>query len=152
MSWLTPLVWFIVALVLMLLELAAPGILLFFFGIGALVTSLLAWLGIIESTILQLLVFLFVSVLSIVLLRSKMKNTFRGKERIVKDPEADLEEFVGKTARVIESISPDEQRGKVEFRGASWDARADVPLEVGAAVEIVSRNNLMLIVKPKREE
>jgi membrane-bound ClpP family serine protease len=70
----------------------------------------------------------------------------------VKDAEAELEEFVGKTARVVEAINPSEQPGKVEFHGAHWEARADSPIEPGTAVEILSRKNLILIVKPKREE
>ncbi|MBU1638019.1 NfeD family protein [bacterium] len=151
MSWLTPLVWFIIALILMLLELAVPGVLLVFFGIGALVTSLLSWIGVLQSTTAELLVFLFVSVVSLLLLRKKMQRTFRGKTKSVKDAELELDEFIGKTARVVEAINPSEQRGKVEFRGANWEAQADVPIEPGTAVEIISRKNLTLIVKPKRE-
>lgn len=151
MSWLTPLVWFIIALILMLLELAVPGVLLVFFGIGALVTSLLSWMGILQSTTAELLVFLFVSVVSLLLLRKKMQRTFRGKTKSVNDADLELDEFIGKTARVVEAINPSEQRGKVEFRGAHWEAQADVPIEPGTAVEIISRKNLTLIVKPKRE-
>lgn len=152
MDWLTPLAWFIIALVLMLLELAVPGVLLVFFGIGALVTSLLSWIGVLEGTTAELLVFLFVSVVSLLLLRKKMQKTFRGKSKAVLDPEAELEEFVGKTARVIEAIDPKAQSGKVDFRGAHWEALADVPIAAGTAVEIISRKNLVLFVKPKREE
>jgi membrane protein implicated in regulation of membrane protease activity len=151
MSWLTPLAWFIIAMILMLLELAVPGVLLVFFGVGALVTSLLSWLGVLQNTTAELLVFLFVSVVSLLLLRNKMQKTFRGKTKQVKDPDADLEEFIGKTARVVEAINPSDLRGKVEFRGANWEAQAEVPIEPGIAVEIISRKNLMLIVKPKRE-
>jgi inner membrane protein len=152
MSWLTPLAWFIIALILMLLELAVPGVLLVFFGIGALVTSLLSWMGVLHGATAELLVFLFVSVSSLLLLRKKMQRTFRGKTKNVKDAEAELDEFVGKTARVVEAIDPADLRGKVEFHGAHWEARAVNPIEPGAAVEILSRNNLILIVKPKREE
>ena len=152
MTWLTPLVWFILALILMLLELVVPGLLLFFFGIGALVTSLLSWVGVLQNTTAELLVFLFVSVLSLFLLRNKMKKTFRGTSKAVGDAELELDEFIGKTARVVEKIDPGESRGKVEYRGTNWEAQADVPINAGTAVEIVSRKNLVLVVKPKREE
>src|SRR3989339_1503418 len=99
MSWLTPLAWFIIALVLLLLELTVPGVLLVFFGIGALVTSLLSWMGVLQNQTAELLVLLFVSVISLLLLRKKMQRTFRGKAKNVKDAEAELDEFIGKTAR-----------------------------------------------------
>ena len=59
----------------------------------------------------------------------------------------DLKEFIGERAVVIEKImikSP----GKVELHGTNWIAVADQEIEQGTVVEIVSKDNITLKVKP----
>ena len=52
------LLWFLFGLGIMVLELVQPGFIVIFFGIGAWVTALLVWLGVLQSLNAQLLAFL----------------------------------------------------------------------------------------------
>ena len=55
------LIWFLLGMVLLIAELAMPGIVLLFFGIGAWVTALLLWLGVIDSLAAKALALLLVA-------------------------------------------------------------------------------------------
>ena len=62
-------------------------------------------------------------------------------------PEALEDEFIGKTAKVQIGIAPD-KNGKVEFKGASWDATSDAVINAGENVVITGYRSILLIVKP----
>lgn len=151
-NWITPaLLWFMGGVIFLLIELAAPGVLLIFFAIGAWVTAICLWVGIISSTTVSLAVFIIVSVASLLLLRRRLKHVFHGVMDSAQDSEAELDEFVGKIVTVTETIDNSRNTGKIEIRGAQWEARSDERIEAGAAVEIVSRDNITLQVKPLKE-
>jgi len=78
------LVWFIIGLVLFLLELVLPGFVIFFFGVGAWVTALLCLIAN-PGINLQAIVFGATSILSLVLLRKMIqKRFFYSKEELSK--------------------------------------------------------------------
>ena len=64
------------------------------------------------------------------------------------DARATEEEFLDKEVRVLAAIAPG-QPGKVEFKGATWNARAEAPLQPGDAAIIVGRDGLQLQVRPR---
>jgi len=46
MDFLSPaLIWFITGIIFLLLEFVVPGIILFFFGCGAILAAIFAWIG-----------------------------------------------------------------------------------------------------------
>ena len=148
----TPLFWLIVGIALMLLEIAAPGFILFFFGIGGLITALAALLGI-ESISLQMTIFIVTSLVTLIIFRKKFKNIFRGEYKLAtKSGDEQFSDYVGKRAEVIEEINPNGLGGKVEFRGTLWNASSDGFIAKGKIVEIISRDNLNLKVKEVPEE
>lgn len=139
------LIWFIVGIFFLLAEILLPGFVIFFFGIGGLVTSLFTYLFNIDSLIVQIIIFITSSVLSLIFLRKTFSKLFRGNvsgDKILKD------EFIGKKALVIHEIVPDSLNGKVEFNGTNWEAKSDIFIEKGTVVEIIERKDLKLIVKP----
>lgn len=145
------LVWFIAGVVFFLLEFAIPGFIIFFFGVGAWVVAIAAVFGLDNLTI-QLLIFVVVSILSLVIFRRKGKSIFRGKEKTfnsIDDDKLDeyIEDMLGKKAKVISDIIPGDISGKVEFRGTQWKADADEEIKAGAIVEITGRDNITLKVK-----
>lgn len=71
-------VWFVVAVALVLLELVLPGVILVFFGLGAGVTSLVVWLGLVDSLDAQLLVFSGASLALLFSLRRWVRARFTG--------------------------------------------------------------------------
>ena len=142
------LMWFILGLILLLAELALPGLVIIFFGIGAWVTALAIWLGLVSSFGVQLLTFLVSSVLSLALFRKHGKKYFQGDISGKLAPGQSLDDVKGEKAVVIAAIKPKGLDGKVEFNGTVWAAESDVAIEKGAAVEIIERTNLTLKVKP----
>jgi len=138
-------IWFIVGLMLLLLELALPGLIVAFFGVGAWIVAIVC-LATDVSLNTQLLIFIGSSILSLLLLRRWLKGIFMGHIVSKQDIRENLEEFVGKKAVVKEKIVP-KAGGRVEFRGTDWAAEADVEIPEGAVVEIIGKDNITLKVK-----
>jgi len=141
------LIWFIIGLVLFLLELVLPGFVIFFFGVGAWFTALVC-LIFHPGTDIQILIFAIVSLLSLVALRRMIqKKVFYGKTDnsvLVED------EFTGREARAVTDIQPG-KKGKVEFKGTVWSAESDAEIYEGDIVIIERKDNFNLIVKPKNK-
>jgi membrane protein implicated in regulation of membrane protease activity len=143
MDWITPeLFWFLLGLALLLAEFALPGIIIMFFGIGAWITSLTTWLGITTGAASQNIVFALSSVLLLFILRHRMKKIFMGKST----NDAIEDEFTGKEARVRVAIDEND-RGKVEIKGAQWNARAQEVIPADTMVIIERREGLTLHVR-----
>lgn len=139
------LIWFLVGIVFLIAELIMPGFIIFFFGIGGIVTSALTYFFDIKSILVQVIIFIGASVLSLVLLRKFFSNLFKGKMGSVKEIK---DEFIGKRALVINEIKPNSLKGKVEFNGTHWEADSEFVIPKDAVVEITGRKDLTLIVKP----
>ena len=140
------LIWFVIGLVLLLAEIAMPGLLVIFFGFGAWVVALLV--AIIDLSLnVQLIIFLVVSLLSLGLLRRRLKGWFDSKWVNGKNLDDVMNEYMGKKVKVTRAI-PLDGKGKVEFNGTNWDAESDVPIEEGKTVEIVEKNNITFKVIP----
>ncbi len=139
------LIWAIIGIVLLLSEFALPGLIVFFFGIGAIVTA-----GVCVFTDIginaQLLIFIVVSILSLLCLRKWLKGMFFGHTGAKQAGTEDMNEFIGETAVVKEKIMP-KLGGKIELHGTNWQAQADDEIEAGAVVEITEKDNLVLKVK-----
>lgn len=138
-------IWTIVGLVLLLMEFIVPGLIIFFFGVGAFVVA--GMCAFVDVPInIQLLIFIIASVALLAILRQWLKGVFKGYSSDKKKMPHDIEEFIGKTAVLITDIAPG-STGKVEFRGTDWSAQSDFALEKGTNVEIVGRSGLTLKVK-----
>ena len=140
--------WFLLGVVLMLSEMAIPGFVIFFFGVGAWITALCLWIGVGGSFNTQLIIFLGSSVLSLIAFRKQGTKYFHGKVSGELDDVAKLDSVAGERALVVEDIMPSGTSGKVEFHGTWWTARSETEIKKGTPVEIVERVNLILKVKP----
>jgi inner membrane protein len=143
--------WFILGVLLLVIEGIHLGVLAVFFGFGAWVTAILVWLNVIEEFWLQLAVFLVVSVVSLILLRRKLRHILTGLQNKAGDTDATLDDFAGKLATVVEEVDPQRNTGKVEYRGTQWIVRSDTVIPKGTVVRIIARDNLTLSVKPNEE-
>ena len=145
-DFLTPeIIWFLVGLLLLILEFALPGLIIGFFGVGAWIVAIVCLITDIGINA-QLALFIASSVLSLLLLRRWLKGVFLGHAGSKQDLTHNLEEFVGQRAVVKEKIVP-KLGGKVEFHGSDWEARADQEIAEGAAVEIIGKDNITLKLK-----
>jgi inner membrane protein len=136
-----PVIWFIVGFLFFLLEFVVPGLILFFFAVGAWIVALLS-LFIDLSINTQLLLFVFSSVLTILLFRKWVKKIVWSKRY-----NSEIEdEFIGKIAKAETFISTG-QPGKVNFKGTSWTARSEDNIAPGETVTIIGNDSIVLIVK-----
>ncbi len=138
-------VWFIGGLFLMLAEMLLPGFIIFFFGLGALVTAGLVWLVPEVSFVGQGVCFSVASVVSLVLGRVCFRKALSGKKL---DVVGDVDEcgVVGSTGEVVEAIVPP-RAGRISVHGATWLATAEREIGPGEAVRVVARENITLIVR-----
>jgi len=140
------LVWFLIGLVLFLLELVVPGFVIFFFGVGAWITALVCLIGN-PGANLQIIIFAVTSVLSLLLLRRLIQNKFfygsNDDARKVED------EFTGKEGIALTDFSAG-KKGKVEFKGTTWTAESDKEIKEGQSVIIKKKDSFNLIVEPKK--
>lgn len=139
------LIWFLVGFVLLMFEFALPGLIIFFFGVGAWIVATVCLVT--EVTLnTQLLIFIATSILSLVCLRTWLKGIFLGHSKAKQDMTQDLGEFAGEHAVVKEKITPN-LPGKIELHGTRWAAQADHDIEEGMTVEVISKDNLTFRVK-----
>ncbi|GAA5481646.1 NfeD family protein [Haloferula sargassicola] len=140
------LLWLIAGVVLILAEFAAPGFVIFFFGIGAILTALTTWLGWTSELGSQAIVFGISSFALLFGLRRFAKAIFVGSA----DPTTgDLDDdFTGREARVLRDIPGGTTDGRVEIKGAEWKARSATPIAAGNTVIIEWREGLTLHVRP----
>jgi membrane protein implicated in regulation of membrane protease activity len=138
--------WMYAGMVLVLLELAAPGFVVFFFGLASLSVGIGRFVFGESFTLnMQIAAFSVFSVLYLVLLRRWLKNVFMD----AKSDNAGLaDEYIGRFGRVTEAIEPP-YSGRVAIGDSQWTAVAESPIAVGAEVEVVSRRNLTVSVKAK---
>lgn len=132
-------VWFLVGLGLLLLELALPGLVVLFFGIGAWVTALFCVILDINLN-WQILIFLVASLLGLALLRKYLKNRFFN--RTDKKIEDQLEEYIGHKAKAVTDFI--DGSGTIEFKGTQWSAQCDEAVSKGEWVVIKSKDSLTL--------
>ncbi len=109
--------WFVLGILLLLSEFLIPGFTIFFFGIGALVTSLLLIIipPLNDIMWLQVLIFLVISITSFITLRRKFKKTLKGEMFHEKD------DYSGHECKVVESITKDKP-GRILYQGTTWTA------------------------------
>ena len=136
-------IWAVIGLIFVGAEFFVPGVVIVFFGLGALLTSILSGLipGLKHSMALQIILWLASSSLSLAFLRKYLSQVFRGKMVTT-----DGSEPSGKIAEVTESISP-ENPGRVHFQGTTWKATSFTEsFQPGEKVEILKEDGLSLIV------
>ena len=137
--------WLLLGLLLMVGELATPGgFYIVFFGIGAVLTGVLALLGI-ESVAIQTLLFIVLSVGGLLVFRSRVLTWMQ------RDPQAPaVDAVVGEIATTLDPLAPG-GIGKVELRGASWSARntSAESLVAGSRCRVIGLEGLLLLVGPE---
>lgn len=138
--------WMAAGLVLVVLELAAPGgFFVIFFGLAAIVVGALVFLGIGGPLWVQLLAFSVLSAVSLLLFRNPLMRRLkfdRGTD--------DLDNLTGEPATALDDMAP-AGAGRVELRGTSWRARngGQAPIPRGSRVRVVAVDRLTVVVIPE---
>lgn len=140
--------WMAVGLALIILEFTFPGLIVIFFGFGAIltaiVTAILSKMFVVGFTY-QIIMFVIFSLASLFTLRKYARKIFYGEKRIGEFNDLSEDDFSGKKAVVVDQIEAN-HIGKVEFQGTNWSASATETIKKGEIVTIISHDNLTLNV------
>lgn len=137
-------IWLIVGIVLALAEMIIPGLIIGFFSLGAIVTTLTTLVGLTRGFSSQMIVFLSTSIVFLILFHKVWKK------KIKLDKAYDTTNFniqLGKIVPVIEFIDPENGGGKVRYQGAIWSASATEKIAPGESVKVRGCENLTLTVE-----
>jgi inner membrane protein len=126
-------VWFLAGIAVMLAELALPGFVILFFGLGCWGAAGAALFAP-HAYSTQVFTFLIVSVASLLTLRKVAMRVFVGMTE-----GAETEELgnvpVGARVTVDQNLEAG-RIGRVRFRGTMWDAVSEEPIPSGSDAEI----------------
>jgi inner membrane protein len=127
------LIWFLAGIAIMLAELAIPGFVIIFFGLGCWGAGVVASIAP-DAYSAQVIVFLIVSVASLMTLRKVAMRVFVGRSE---GPETEDLGNVPVGARITLDQDLEAGRvGRVRFRGAMWDAISEDRIPAGSVAEI----------------
>lgn len=147
----TPLIWLAIGLILMAVEIVAPGFIIFWFGLGAALTALLTFTGIIESDAYQWLIFFTSSVIFLILWFGFLKKRFRPE---TDDDQRDPTLFLlrGRCISRIEPGKPGEVELYETYHGLTrWRAESAGVIEVNDEIQVLEASGIKLIVKKNDE-
>lgn len=139
-----PLIWLGIAVVLGIIEAMAPMLVCLWFCLGAIVAFVVSLF--IDNILIEVIVFVAVSLLALIALRPLMKKRVNAKDA---DALTDVDTYVGRDVVVTQGIQPG-QNGRVRLSDVSWLARTnmDVTIEAGAHARVVKVEGTVLVVEP----
>ncbi|AIN94677.1 NfeD family protein [Treponema putidum] len=138
-------IWLLVGVLCIGLELIIPGLVIIFFGFGAIFTSVFSLIPFINQALwLQIIIFIAFSVLSLIFLRKKFTPVFKGT---VFYPDKKKSQPDDEFADVIETVFHNKE-GRIKYKGTTWNARSlseEIPR--GSVVKVLKREGLTYIVE-----
>lgn len=134
------LIWFIIIIVAAIIEISTMDLTSVWFAIGALFSFIISIFS--DNVLLQISVFMIISVILLLSVRPIVKNYFR--TNLVN---TNADRLVGKTALCTKEIRPGE-RGEVKIDGKFWTAISndDDAVLVNEIVEVLAIEGVKLIV------
>lgn len=138
-------VWLGLLAFFVIVEAATANLLTIWFAAGSLVALISSFF--IESPLIQVVIFVVVSLIVLIALRPIAKKYTRNKKQ---PTNADM--YINAEGVVLETISNLHAKGTVKVRGSVWTARSfndevDIPEDTTIIVERIE--GVKLIVKPK---
>jgi inner membrane protein len=137
-------IWLVGGMLLLLVEIVTPGGFYFlFFGVGALLTGVLAVFGAPAGLVGQALVFVGFSSVAVALFRKPMLEKMNGGR-----PAPNVDSLVGETAVLTAAVAPGEF-GQAELRWTTWKVRnmGAVTLQAGHRCMVEAVSGLTLHVR-----
>ncbi len=137
-------IWVLAGLVLAGLEVASGGdFFLLLLGVSAVLVGLCAGVGLAEPLWLQVALYSVFCWVTVFWLRGKLKSRFH-----VPKHGQEVDALVGQRAVALHPLDPG-ALGKVELRGASWNARnaGEIPLSIGSGCLVKRVDGLTLWVE-----
>lgn len=138
--------WLVIGLLLMAAEVIIPGFVIFWFGVGAIVTGICAFLGV-ETVILQTMIFAIVSILLVSISRKFFINMIKSSPG--SEIKMNMHALMGKVGIVTEAIDNTIGKGRVVVESQDWMARSSDAsiIEQGSKIKILRTEGATLIVE-----
>lgn len=137
-------IWFVAAIVLIILEIFVPGFTIATFGVGALFAGIFAIFY--HNIYIELLIFSISSFILFLWLRPIVLKTFYKSSENIK---TNVDALIGKEAKVTETINNLEFTGRVKIGGEYWKALSDDDsiINEGETVKVLKVDGAKVIVK-----
>lgn len=138
------LMWLAATVVLVVIEMGTAQMICIWFALGAFVSIFAAMLG--ASTVVQLVVFAVVSLLTLLCTRKFVKNILN-----VKKTPTNADSVIGLSGSVIEEIDNQAQTGRIRMGGLDWAARTTdgTVVHIGETVTAEAIEGVKLMVSRK---
>ena len=137
--------WLYFGIFLVISEFLLPGLVSVFVGLGALTVAALLHYGYIHGLPAQLITWFVSSTIYIFSLRLLVIRFYPSDREIQEIDEDKM--MIGQIATVTKEISQDAS-GSIAYADSTWVAVCDQPIALGEKVQIVSRDNITITVKP----
>lgn len=133
-------VWLVFGLVLLAMEMFHMAFVLAFFGIGALISSLIAALGV-DSVAVQILVCAAIGVSGLFMFRKKLLSS------LVSDDKTSGNDILDEKIMLDHDV-PAQSQATITYRGVPWKAlnQGESDLKKGELVKVVSIEGVKLII------
>lgn len=136
--------WFALFILLLIIEFVTVNLVTLWFAVGAVAAMICATFT--ESIIIQLGVFIFVSLLSILIMKPMVKKFMHSPIT-----PTNSDRFIGKIGEVTKEINANNY-GEIKILGTVWTAVADSKITVGTKVKVKEIDGVKLIVEKKEDE
>lgn len=131
--------WFIAFLILLGVEIITIGLVSIWFAIGALAALIISFF--VDSIIVQLLVFISISIIALIITKPFIK-----KFKVQKIIPTNSDMVIGKIGDVTKKIE-DNHYGEVKVFGNTWTAYSDEEIDVGSRVKVLKIDGVKLFVQ-----
>lgn len=139
------LVWLLIAVVMFIIEIFTPGFFSACLGIAAAINAILVLIFPNLSTILQIVIFSILSILSFITIRPfALKYLYKKSNNIGTNADG----LIGKRGRIIKPITPSSY-GSLKIYGDELMALSEdgSPIEEGSEVEIIKLDGIKVVVR-----
>lgn len=144
LSWIT---WLAIGLLLMALEIVVPALVLFWFGVGAVLAALFVLIGVLSSAEAQWIFFFLSSLAFLAFWHFYLKKHFR-KDREDDYLDPTLTNLLGTVTREIRPGIPGEVELHHNFHGLKkWTAESGENIGAGEEVVVLEAKGIKLVVK-----
>lgn len=140
-------IWLIIAILFFILEMMGPGFLLFWVGVGALLTMVVSIF--VDNIAIQLGIFTISSTALLFCTRPFVKK-FSKNDTVPTNAYS----FIGKTGIVIKEINPIKGIGQIKVNGEIWSAKpsSDDIIAEGELVTVLKIDGVKAIVEKSKEK
>lgn len=131
--------WFVIFLILLFLEIVTINLVSIWFAIGAVAAFIVSLVT--EKLIIQMFVFILVSVISLFLTKPIVRKMKSKKKEAM-----NMDRILGRTGLVLKEISK-YHPGEVKVLGSIWTAISEQEIAVGSEVVIEKIEGVKVLVK-----